>query len=352
MSKLSKRRPKAGPLTSTQVDGDEVSNDNEEYLSREERVFKRQLEMAIERSKISSAQDQVEATSGSEESEQSQSQEDKQTEPSTSSRESMVDRKRRAEEVIESPGPAAKASKKARLRKLVIDSDEENSDDDFNVANNDSDEEFTATSSAKPKKSAKKVAHVKKNEKADTKANDKKTKEITVGGNAAGASERLKVNHSNVKAIPDSTIEIEDDAVAKTLAHKENDMPKRKARKLIIEDDEDDEFNDAEFKKMVRNDERPSRKASKVAEKKEVIKTTPKSTPREKPTLVDSSPTLGGPKPKVTVNMPKWTPPARVSKDSPLSNLNRSNLSPGFRVGLSRNVKVKPLHPNVKMTPN
>ena len=351
MSKLSKRRPKTGPLTSTQVDGDEVSNDNEEYLSREERVFKRQLEMAIERSKISSAQDQVEATSGSEVSEQSQSQEDKQTEPSTSSRESMVDRKRRAEEVIESPGPAAKASKKARLRKLVIDSDEDNSDDDFNVANDDSDEEFTATSSAKPKKSAKKVAHVKKNEKADTKANEKKTKEITVGGNA-GASERLKVNHSNVKAIPDSTIEIEDDAVAKTLAHKENDTPKRKARKLIIEDDEDDEFNDAEFKKMVRNDERPSRKASKVAEKKEVIKTTPKSTPREKPTLVDSSPTLGGPKPKVTVNMPKWTPPARASKDSPLSNLNRSNLSPGFRVGLSRNVKVKPLHPNVKMTPN
>ena len=60
---------------------------------------------------------------------------------------------------------------------------------------------------------------------------------------------------------------------------------------------------------------------------------------------------LGVPKPKMMA-MPKWTPPARVNtlkKDSPGGQF-KVNLSPGFRVGLSRNVKVKPLHPNVKMT--
>ena len=70
-----------------------------------------------------------------------------------------------------------------------------------------------------------------------------------------------------------------------------------------------------------------------------------------KPATPMSSPSsLGVPKPKM-MTMPKWTPPARVNtlkKDSP--NQFKVNLSPGFRVGLSRNVKVKPLHPNVKMT--
>ena len=70
-----------------------------------------------------------------------------------------------------------------------------------------------------------------------------------------------------------------------------------------------------------------------------------------KPTLMSSPGPLGVPKPKVMMAMPKWTPPARVNtlkKDSP--DQFKVNLSPGFRVGLSRNVKVKPLHPNVKMT--
>ena len=66
-----------------------------------------------------------------------------------------------------------------------------------------------------------------------------------------------------------------------------------------------------------------------------------------------ASPLLGVSKPKI-ITMPKWTPPARVgekSKDSGSPSSGLSNLSPGFRVGLSRNVRLKPLHPNVKMAP-
>ena len=74
----------------------------------------------------------------------------------------------------------------------------------------------------------------------------------------------------------------------------------------------------------------------------------------EKPSQSNTmaSPILGASKPKL-ISMPKWTPPARVgarSNDS-VSPSGLSNLSPGFRVGLSRNVRVKPLHPNVKMAP-
>ena len=71
----------------------------------------------------------------------------------------------------------------------------------------------------------------------------------------------------------------------------------------------------------------------------------------EKPDA-SASPILGVSKPKL-ISMPKWTPPARVgqkSRDS-ISPSGLSNLSPGFRVGLSRNGKFKPLHPNVKMAP-
>ena len=74
----------------------------------------------------------------------------------------------------------------------------------------------------------------------------------------------------------------------------------------------------------------------------------------EKPKVPDvaASPILGVAKPKL-ISMPKWTPPARVgqkSRDS-ISPSGLSNLSPGFNVGLSRNGKFKPLHPNVKMAP-
>ena len=57
MSKLSRRGSRGGPITSTQIDGGENGDDNDEYLSREERVFKRQLEMAIEKSKQSTEQE-------------------------------------------------------------------------------------------------------------------------------------------------------------------------------------------------------------------------------------------------------------------------------------------------------
>ena len=71
MSKLaSKRRQKAGPVTSTQVSDDNAgssdlssrNDDNkDECLSREERIFQRQLESAIEMSKKAA----LESSSGS-----------------------------------------------------------------------------------------------------------------------------------------------------------------------------------------------------------------------------------------------------------------------------------------------
>ena len=60
MSRLSTGRHR-GPITSTQIDGGN-SNDADQFLSREERVFKRQLELAIEASK-KSAPDQIGSSS-------------------------------------------------------------------------------------------------------------------------------------------------------------------------------------------------------------------------------------------------------------------------------------------------
>ena len=64
-----------------------------------------------------------------------------------------------------------------------------------------------------------------------------------------------------------------------------------------------------------------------------------------------SSPILGVAKPK-NIQVPKWNPPALIKGSSRTSlspSMANVNISPGFRVGLSRNVRVKSLHPNVKM---
>ena len=85
-------------------------------------------------------------------------------------------------------------------------------------------------------------------------------------------------------------------------------------------------------------------KSSQKQEVKKLEKVQQPSTP---------SPLLGASKPKL-IAMPKWTPPARIgekSKDSSTPSPGLTTLSPGFRVGLSRNVRLKPLHPNVKMAP-
>ena len=72
------------------------------------------------------------------------------------------------------------------------------------------------------------------------------------------------------------------------------------------------------------------------------------STPQNSPKM-ESPVSLGVSRPKLMTQMPKWTPPARASKNSSSGGMRSNNLSPGFRVGLSRNVKVTPLHPNVKL---
>ena len=156
--------------------------------------------------------------------------------------------------------------------------------------------------------------------------------------------------------------------------------PSRQRRKLIVSDDsnsenssdEDDDFGKKSPKKTVPQSKKTfvtplqSKKPTdtpaltkKQAAILHLAHITPKPAQQqsknpEKPKVPDAaaSPILGVAKPKL-ISMPKWTPPARVgqkSRDS-ISPSGLSNLSPGFRVGLSRNGKFKPLHPNVKMAP-
>ena len=153
--------------------------------------------------------------------------------------------------------------------------------------------------------------------------------------------------------------------------------PSRQSRKLVVSDDsnsenssdEDDDFGKKSPKKSVPQSKKPfvtpvqSKKPTDtpVLSKKQaailhLAHITPKPAQQQskKPEKPDAaaSPILGVAKPKL-ISMPKWTPPARVgqkSRDS-ISPSGLSNLSPGFRVGLSRNGKFKPLHPNVKMAP-
>ena len=150
--------------------------------------------------------------------------------------------------------------------------------------------------------------------------------------------------------------------------------PSRQRRKLIVSDDsnsenssdEDEDFGKKSPKKTAPQSKKTfvtpvqSKKSTDtpVLSKKQAH-ITPKPAQQqsknpEKPKVPDASasPILGVAKPKL-ISMPKWTPPARVgqkSRDS-ISPSGLSNLSPGFRVGLSRNGKFKPLHPNVKMAP-
>ena len=65
MSRLSRRKGGSrfgGPITSTQIDGG-VGKPEEEYMSREERVFNRQLEAAIELSKKTASEESSDGSS-------------------------------------------------------------------------------------------------------------------------------------------------------------------------------------------------------------------------------------------------------------------------------------------------
>jgi len=138
-------------------------------------------------------------------------------------------------------------------------------------------------------------------------------------------------------------------------ADKKSKLPKNR-RKLVVSDDSDTEKSSDEEEEIEKKMPLKSKRITTQPKKQTVTTTTPKqevkkvATPQQSAT---ASPLLGVSKPKI-ISMPKWTPPARIgekSKDSSSPSPGLSNLSPGFRVGLSRNVRVKPLHPNVKMAP-
>ncbi|XP_017266994.1 RAD51-associated protein 1 isoform X2 [Kryptolebias marmoratus] len=64
-----------------------------------------------------------------------------------------------------------------------------------------------------------------------------------------------------------------------------------------------------------------------------------------------SSSAVSAPKPEISPSpaggrTPKWTPPAQIGK-SPAASHTPAAKSPGLRLGLSRLVRVKPLHPSV-----
>ena len=147
---------------------------------------------------------------------------------------------------------------------------------------------------------------------------------------------------------------------------------KKKVTKImkIMDSSSDDEdiINVEEPKKpkiIVKNSSNngESKKPIKTTITKQVKKTIDSSSdteeniqPTKLPMKTQPSPGLGMAKPKVINTMPKWNPPAKAaaavgtsSKISPSTSLSNLNISPGFRVGLSRNVKGKSLHPNVKM---
>jgi len=110
MSRLSSgRRSKAGPITSTQIDEPAASNSDgkEEYVSREERIFQKQLESAIEMSRKTALES---ASSGSELSQEQ-------------GIKVVLKRKSLEENYTVTP------PRKAKTRKLIL--SDEDSDDEF-----------------------------------------------------------------------------------------------------------------------------------------------------------------------------------------------------------------------------
>ncbi|XP_077449658.1 RAD51-associated protein 1 isoform X3 [Stigmatopora argus] len=112
---------------------------------------------------------------------------------------------------------------------------------------------------------------------------------------------------------------------------------------------EDEEFTvkKTQQKKVSRHQRKPNKKEREPPELKAQPKTAsfaaaPRSPPRLEP-AVSFSPTVG--------RMPKWNPPGQVGKNpSPAPGGARSPAAQGLRLGLSRRVRVKPLHPNSSAT--
>lgn len=325
MSKL-RRTKNSGPVTSTQIEG-AGGSDNGELLSREERIFQRQLEAAIEMSKKSGGFSSSESDLSQEpkkplENDKKSSESESSADPkpseniknppefsseSDSSQELKInDKKRKQPDAFEDhedeplklkPTPSV-SGRKAKARR-IIDSDSDDSDLDFN--NDDSDDEFQCASGGDKKKK-------KTLKKTDDKKSQSKKLETKKQQQQPEASKKPA---KNVKPIHDSSIELE--TKGKPAESRRNDEKSSKSKK----------------------------ESENIKPQINVKKDTNSSAP--------TTPLLGASKPKM-ITMPKWTPPARVTKDSPSNLVTRNNLSPGFRVGLSRNVKgLKPLHPKVKL---
>ncbi|XP_057711403.1 RAD51-associated protein 1 [Corythoichthys intestinalis] len=132
----------------------------------------------------------------------------------------------------------------------------------------------------------------------------------------------------------------------KRLAHDDDYFPK-----LTPESESEEAYSDDEFtvKKRRQKKESHQRKPNKKEREPPKLKAQPKTVspaamPRSPPTLKPavSKPPAG--------RIPKWTPPGQIGKSpppthSPTTGSTRSPAGQGLRLGLSRRVRVKSLHP-------
>ncbi len=337
MSKLSRKR--RGPVTSTQLDNptNRSGEDGEgSYLSREERNFQKQLEMATKRSleDLSSEEndsqnsksapppseptgdrEQVGSGSKTDHADDASAKSEKsaeitvEKEVTRGSDEPSLDLEPPESPVKPKPNPKSRVANNKRPR-VMSDSDDSD-DDDFKMEDqDDSDDDFVGFSGTK--KNGKKD---KASKKAKTpKSNNKKTK-----------CDEVK---SEVKADQPTKSKRDRTAVVK-LSPLKAPVPAPAPKKI-------DNVVPPESKKVDNNISKKKEKEN-VTERK--IEVTPKAV----------GPGLGA-KP-VIKHVPKWNPPRKSESSPATSSLSALKLSPGVRLGLSRNFKTtKPLHPNVKWT--
>lgn len=342
MSRLAKRKSRPGPLTSTQAEFPGKKDENgegEEYLSLEERIFQRQLEVAIEKSKKETIETDEEPI-----------------------------KKRKSDNA---------ANDKGGKKKKFLASDDED-EDDFNI---------------KPTKkaAAPKVDSTDEDIVIISDENTQSQNHLKMSSESAGdasAPEVLKekvddfvnkprkspVKRGQRKLIDSSDSEDEVDkkgdkqplAKAKPAAIKKA-VPKNR-RKIVDSSEEEEDFSeeniseDEEFTVKKSTKKKTTVVAKKAPETKPVVnkkeekaKPSPKKPvapvviPTKKPDKIEIKKVLPS-GPAKPISMPKWNPPAKINS-SPSVSFSGMNLSPGIRVGLSRNVRVKPLHKNVKLTP-
>jgi hypothetical protein len=388
MSRLSRRRGgKPGPVTSTQDEtGSNNSVENDESLSREERVFKRQLEAAIEISKktasaeISTSDSSQELkTNGRPESEADKifsSQELTKKPPPPpeiiqetiildESEEEKLTLKRKCESESENDEKieVETVSNRRKLRKIILSDDESDEDFCFGVK----------MVKNKPKKAAKKLIESDSSDDEFTgfgKKNVKKSKKVVQTASEAKNCVVKLVKH-DLKPEPleeskteklDSMPTVKKETKPQTTVVK-IDTKIQKSEKIVPTPAAPREKNIPKPEKIIPKLEKIIPKLEKNIPKPEKIIPKPDESDEEnsdnddkeplttkKENIQPKSPALGA-KASLVSSMPRWTPPARLgTPGGSSSNLNIAGQSPSYRLGLSRNVKVKPLHPNVKLT--